>query len=266
MRTRLLFVVSALCACVISSCTNDNENEDAKDKYVAPLSSIADISLNYHATSKSVTLSRDVEAEGATVSLNRGASWINNLKLKGNKVTFEVEENASTFAGHRFDTIVVSVRGKRIGTVCVSQARNPFSSMQLAWANPGSGQRLEELFDGNSTYSGLELTKIVYNLEKTTGGRDSYKNYPAFAFCIEMNHNPEKKIEWYLPTWYEMNKYANGQSYKGTFIQRHDYWWSSTECGDTNAFYIISSSYGQRNTSKRNSYWVVAFRDGKLEE
>ena len=41
---------------------------------------------------------------------------------------------------------------------------------------------------------------------------------------------------------------------------------AEAECGDTNAFYIMSSSYAQRNTSKRNSYWVVAFRDGKLEE
>ena len=71
MKNGQLFVFGVLFTCIISSCTNDKDNEDAQEKYVAPLSSIADISLNYHATSKSVTLSRDVEAEGATVSLNR---------------------------------------------------------------------------------------------------------------------------------------------------------------------------------------------------
>ncbi len=35
---------------------------------------------------------------------------------------------------------------------------------------------------------------------ETTNGNDSYRNYPAFAFCIVMNHDPENNMEWYLPS------------------------------------------------------------------
>ena len=68
------------------------------------------------------------------------------------------------------------------------------------------------------------MTKLVYNLEKTTGGKDSYRNYPAFASCIEMNHDPENNMELYLPSDNEMRSYAIGQSFSGTPLARHNNW------------------------------------------
>ena len=162
------------------------------------MASIDDVSLNYKPSSESVSLSRDVEVEGAVVKLKKGVSWINNVRLSGNKILFDVEENTTTQKGHRFDTICVVAKGQIIGKVCVSQARNPFSGSRLAWDNSKALYQEKALSDKD--LSGLEMTKLVYNLEKTTGGKDSYKNYPAIAFCIEMNHDPEHHMEWYLPS------------------------------------------------------------------
>lgn len=248
----------------MASCGNDDEESVSTTK-VTPLPQMSNVSLSYRASVETVTLARDVQAEGATVSLKKGVSWINNIQLSGKVISFDVEENTGTSAGHRFDTLVVAVNGTRIGTICVTQARNPFSESRLVWANANALYRKEPL--NSSDLSGLEKTKLVYNLEKTTGGKDSYKNYPVFAFCIEMNHDPENNMEWYLPSEDEIRSYDHAQSYSGTPIARHNYWWSSSEDSEGNAFNVYSGSIATRGAVyKGQDWWVVAFRNGKIEE
>lgn len=246
--------------------TSCSSSDDDVSSQIKPLASIDNGSLNYRSSAETVMLSRDVETEGAIVKLKKGVSWINNIRLSGNKILFDVEENTTTTSGHRFDTICVAVKGQVIGTVCVTQARNPFSDTRLAWANSNAMYQNQALSDKD--LSGLEMTKLVYNLEKTTGGKDSYKNYPAFAFCIEMNHDPEHNMEWYLPSENEIRSYAQSQSYKGTPIARHNYWWSSSENHYSGAaFNVYSGSVASRGSvSKAGEWWVVSYRNGKIEE
>ena len=162
----------------LASCGGDDEESGGSASIkVTPLPQMSNVSLSYRASAETVTLARDVEAEGGTVSLKKGVSWINNIHLSGKVLPFDVEENTGISSGHRFDTLVVAVNGTRIGTICVTQARNPFSESRLVWANANALYRKEPL--NSSNLSGLEKTKLVYNLEKTTGGKDSYKNYPA---------------------------------------------------------------------------------------
>ena len=264
-----VFMLS-LASVLAVSCGGGDDDEDRPGSSVStkvePLSPMSDVSLGYRATSQEVTLSRDVQSEGAVVTLKKGVSWINNLHLSGKAITFDVEENTTVSTGHRFDTLVVSVKGTTIGTVCVTQARNPFSDTPLVWSNVGAAYRNAPM--GTHGLSGLEATKLVYNLEKTTGGKDTYKNYPAFAFCIEMNHDPEHHMEWYLPSVDEMRSYAHGQSYSGTPVARHNYWWTSTENHlNGNAYNLFSGSTASRGAvPKAEEWWVVAFRNGKIEE
>lgn len=266
MRKKFSVIFCALIAATFfTACSSDGE-DDVFEK-VTPLSKIKDVSLNYRSSSQSVSLGRNVQNEGAVVSLKKGVSWINNISLSGNTVSFDVEENTNTSSGHRFDTLVVSVKGQRIGTVCVTQARNPFSDTRLVWAKSNALYSDQALCSEN--VSGLEMTKKIYNLEKTTNGKDSYKNYPAFAFCIEMNHDPENNMEWYLPSEDEIRSYEHAQSYSGTPIAKHNYWWSSDEntLQGWRAFNVYSGSIASRGAvPKSEDWWVVAFRNGKIEE
>ena len=254
----------------LASCGGDDEESGGSTSTkVTPLPQMSNVSLSYHASVETVTLARDVQAEGATVSLKKGVSWINNIQLSGKVLSFDVEENTGTSVGHRFDTLVVAVNGTRIGAICVTQARNPFSDTRLVWANENALYRDKPLSSanlGSSDLNGLEMTKLIYKLEKTTDGKDSYKNYPAFAFCIEMNHDPENNMEWYLPSEDEIRSYDHAQSYSGTPIARHNYWWSSTEDHE-GAHNVYSGSTASRGpVYKGQDWWVVAFRNGKIEE
>lgn len=265
---RKLFYVFcyAFIACAIFTACSSDGVEDVIEN-ITPLSKIKDVSLNYRFSSQTISLGRDVQNEGAVVSLKKGVSWINNITLSGNTVSFDVEENNNTSTGHRFDTLIISVKGQRIGTVCVTQARNPFSDTRLEWANTNALFRNQALCSEN--VSGLEMTKKIYNLEKTTNGKDSYKNYPAFAFCIEMNHDPENNMEWYLPSMGEIRSYEQALSYSGTPIAKHNYWWSSDEntFQGWRAFNVYSGSVASRGAvPKSEDWWVVAFRNGKIEE
>lgn len=265
---KILYFACVLLTCTCVACSSSDDEEGAKEKTtIIPLPAIKDISLNYNASNESVTLSRDVQSEGAKARLKGGVSWINNLNLNGRNITFNVEENNNVNVGHRYDTIMIEVQGLCIGKICVTQARNPFSSTRLAWANESAMYRHKAL--SQTDLSGLEMTKLVYNLEKSTGGKDSYKNYPAFAFCIEMNHDPEHNMEWYLPSEEELFSYGYAsQSFKGTPLARHNYWWSSSENSLTGSAYNVdASNYASRGAvSKSGEWWVVAFRNGKIEE
>lgn len=263
---KVLFMLPVLAALfVLVSCSNDDN--DIEEQSIQNLPSIDNVSLNYHASEQEIVLPMEVESVGAEISLRDNSYWISQLQLSGDIITFKVLENQDTEAGHRYDTIVISAKNKIIGTVCVSQARKPITGKRLVWAVSDAMYRNKALC--TSDMSGMEITKAIYNLEKTTNGKDSYKNYPAFAYCIEMNHDPERNMEWHLPSLYEMKAYMKGQSYIGTPFDQHNYWWSATEntlTGD-DAFNLYSQSAVSRGAvSKGGAWWVMAFRNGKMEE
>lgn len=257
-----VFFLATFSACSSS----DNEIELPEEKPVKPLPKIENVSLNYHSSEQTISLPRNIETEGATISLKDGAYWISQLKLNGDKILFNVIENNEIEQGHRFDTIVVKVKSERIGTICVSQARQPISNERLVWAVSSALYRNKAISTDNM--SGLEITKAIYNLSKTTDGKDSYKNYPAFAYCIEMNHDPENNMEWHLPSEQEMRAYAKAQSYNGTPITKHNYWWTASENhSNGNAYSLYSKSIASRGAeSKGKDWWIMAFKNGKMEE
>lgn len=248
-----------------ASCSKEDGNSTTEQ--IKPLPQLDNISLNYHNSEQTVELTRDIEKEKATLTLKDDSYWISKLKLNGNKITFTALENQDVEVGHRYDTILISIDDTRIGSICVTQARKPISPERLVWATSEALYRNKALCE--SGMSGLEITKAIYNLEKTTNGQDSYKNYPAFAYCIEMNHDPENNMEWHLPSMKEMEAYMKGQSYIGTPFDQHNYWWSATEntlTGD-DAFNLYSQSAVSRGAvSKGGDWWVMAFRNGKMEE
>lgn len=260
-----LMTVLALMQIVFVSCSSDDNDSDVN---LAPqLPKLKNVSLNYHHSEQNVSLPFDIEAKGCSVYLKYSSYWITKLKLSGRTISFNVLENGDIEIGHRFDTLVISnSKGGRIGSICVTQARRPISMKRLVWAMADAMYKNKALC--KSDMSGLEITKAIYNLSKTTNGKDSYKNYPAFAYCIEMNHDPENNMEWHLPSEDEIRVCANGQSYKGTPFYQHNYWWSASENSLTgDAFNIHSESTASRGAvSKSGDWWVMAFRNGKMEE
>lgn len=257
--------VIATLAIALSFVACGGDDSDSSEKEVMPLGKIDNVSLNYHSSSQQVVLPRDVESEGAIVSLKDGVGWISGLTLHGNTISFQVVENTEKDRGHRFDTIVVSSSNKRIGTICVSQARVPISSTRLAWALSEAEYRNHALLDGE--LSGKKITEAIYKLSKITGGIDNYHNYPAFEYCIEMNHDPENNMEWHLPSIEEMYKYEHMQSFESTPFGKHNYWWSASE-GVTDLAYSLDShtSAARGGESKGLQWWVMAFRNGKMVE
>lgn len=251
-------------AIVLCGCSKSNDPAPT-EKQVLALPKMENISLNYHPSEQQISLARDVQSEGATVTLKDKAYWITKLTLNKSTITFNVLENTETESGHRFDTILISHKGIRIGSICVSQARKNISPTRLIWASPSATYLNKAI--STQGMSGQEITKAIYNLSKTTNGKDSYKNYPAFAFCIEMNHDPENNMEWYLPTKEEVRKHSIAQSYNGTPLQQHNYWWTSSENTlNGNAYSVYSQSIASRGAeNKSTDWWVIAFRNGKME-
>lgn len=263
---KILFLGLVILSMVYISCSDDKKMEDHDDLKIQELPKLDNVSLDYHSSEQMITLARDVESEGAIVSLKDNSYWISKLNLSGSTLSFNILENTEVERGHRFDTIIISNKGVKIGSICVSQARKPISTKRLVWAISSAMYRNDALC--KSDMSGQEITKAIYNLSKTTNGKDSYKNYPAFAYCIEMNHDPEKNMEWHLPSLTEMRGYANAQSYEGTPIIQHNYWWTATENslrGD--AFSLYSKSVASRGSvSKGQDWWIMAFRNGEMIE
>ena len=273
---KILFLVITALSFGVVSCSEDDitsENEEITDDgntdeevEIKELPKMDNVSLDYHPSEQIINLPRDVESEGASISLKYDSYWITQLELKGDAISFKALENTENETGHRFDTIFISNQGVNIGSICVSQARRPISPTRLVWAVSSAIYRNKAL--GDLSWSGQEMTKAIYNLEKTTNGKDSYKNYPAFAYCIEMNHDPENNMEWHLPSFYEMREYANGQSYEGTPFDKHNYWWSASENDlNGNAFSLYAGSTASRGAeSKGKDWWVMAFRNGEMCE
>lgn len=248
---KILFLVLAALVILISCSSEESESR----KKIETLPKIKNISLDSKSSSQEVLLPKDIESEGAVISLKDNVFWINQLSLKQNKITFDVIENIYTEQGHRFDTIEIKVDKIRIGTICVTQARQSMSPNNMVWAYPNAPLFNGELPEG---LSGMEATKYIFNLEKTTKGKDSYKNYPVFAHCIEMNHEPENNMEWHLPTSFEMSEeYGVYQ-----IFDKHEFWWTAED--GSGRGYPFSTSHGTTSKSKSERYWVYAFRNGKI--
>jgi len=243
-KTFLLLTVFCLFRC--------SGGDDEEILQITPLGKIDNVSLDYQASSQMVSLTRDIESEGATLALKDNAFGISHLTLSENIITFDVLENIYTEPGCRFDTIEIKIAGERIGTICVSQARTFKPEGRLKWSTENASYYINKLDDSEG---GLEATKFIYNLEKTTNGADSYKNYPAFAYCIEMNHDPENNIEWYLPSDSEM--YAKEDDLYSDF-SKHNYWWS-TNNGSNGYAFPFSVIHGTTKVSKLSSYYIYAF-------
>lgn len=272
MKTKLIMLAIALIA--ICSCSKENSDIEPDDPAVEVLDSIDDLSLDYHYSTQTIVLSRDVEQEGATIELKDNSYWISRLELNGKAITFEVIENTESDRGCRYDTIEIKVNEQIIGSVCVSQARSPISLTKLAWALPEAMYSDEWLTNYQDNISGKEMTQLIYDLEKTTNGKDSYKNYPAFAYCIEMNLDPEKNLEWHLPTYSEMQVYQERQSWEDTPFGEHPieryaiYWWAADESNYSYCAHWLNSSSpaSSGGTDKTTEMWVMAFRNGAVVE
>ena len=255
MKNLQLLIVFAI---IISSCKKDDlKSEEPK---VVQLEKIAPVSIDSKSHSETITLSRDVQKEGAAIILKDKSFWISNLKLNSNKLSFDVLENIYYDKGFRFDTILITVKDIIIGKITVVQARNRNSDKRCVWANLNANYINKTIAPNIS--SGLDLTKYVYNLGKTTNGVDNYKNYPAFAYCIDMNKDPANNMEWYLPSLAEMQDVQNRYNYH--FFSLHVYWWTASDYG-SNVF-PFSETNGTTLFSKSEDYWIYAFRTGSKEQ
>lgn len=243
----------AIFAFIMVAC-GEKENQEQQQP-VEQLGDIASVSLDSKAQSASVTLSRDVSSENVSLSTKDNAYWIKNLKANGNTISFNVEENPNVSTGHRFDTVIINVGNQTIGKFCVSQARTRKSTNKLAWANSSAKYSQQRL---PTDMTGKELTEFIYRLEQTTNGEDSYHNYPAFEYVIEMNHDPANNMEWHLGTNDEIpdmrlySQFADG------------YYW---QADDQNGTYARVFKYNTGATSrlKTEINYVYAMRNGSMD-
>lgn len=249
-----LFLLSAM-VCALGMFATCDDKEEQTTIPVEQLDPIATVSLDSKSQTASVALSRDIATENATLSVKENAYWIKNLQVNGDRVSFNVEENPNVSTGHRYDTVIISVKNQTIGKFCVTQARNRKSSEKLPWANSNATYSQERIPSG---MSGVELTMFIYNLEKSTNGADSYHNYPAFEYVIEMNHDSANNMEWHLGVHDEIPDMRMYDQFADGF-----YW----QADDQSATYARVFKYMTGSTSKvkteRN--YVYAFRNGSMD-
>lgn len=224
------------------------------------------ISLNFHGQLVNYTL--PTPNQGYNIKVKNSAYWISELRLNGNNMSFYAVENNELDRGYRTDTIVIYKGKYNIGEICVHQARTYISPEPLAWALPNAMYSTEILSE--DYYTGQQLTQMVYELEKTTNGKDSYKNYPAFAYCIEMNIDPENNMEWHLENIdaiedYCREEYGNRQDFMRTPFAEHNIWWTATDYYDT-APVIVRSTTASSVSSKLDEHYVLSFRNGRIDE
>lgn len=257
MKRSIFLIAYLMLAAFMVACGPNNEEikPDEPKESPKPLSALKTISLDSNPSHQEVTLSRDVQKEGATAKSLDNASWIKHIGISGNKLSFDVEENPNVATGHRFDTLAIYVEDVKIGTVCVTQARTRKPTEKMAWCTKSATYYTKE----TPKVSGKELTKLIYNLEKTTNGADSYKNYPAFAYCIEMNHDPENDMEWHLPTESEVGDIRGDD----TFTE--GYYWTAEGLRDTESARVYKSNAAATTRKKTEKNLVYAFRNGSAE-
>ena len=254
-----LFVIMLCNLACLSGCSkeNGNNNGNNSNSSIIPIGVVPNVSLDSNPTSKEVALSRDVESEGATLVLLNNSSWIRNLKLSNNIVSFNVEENSDVYRGHRFDTIEVQINNSRIGTICVTQARNRKSLNKLNWCTDQASHYGTRIPSNLTT--GKEITQYIYNLEKTTNGTDSYHNYPAFEYVIEMNHDPEHNMEWHLGCGSEIPDMRFYSQFGDGF------YWQADDLGTGTYAMVFKYMTGATSKKKTETHLVYALRNGSME-
>lgn len=217
------------------------ENEEVGK--IISLNKIDDISLDYNAYSQTIIVSRNIE--NCKYYIKGNSFWLSNVEIKDNKISFDVLENIYYQKGYRSDSIIITEKDNKIGSIAVFQARNPYSPTKLAWCTDNATYKNKGI-DGNLT--GKQVTEFICNISKTTSGKDSYKNYPAIAYCIEMNHDLNN-IEWYLPSPSEMMKILANKGFE--FFKFNNFW--SSENFNYRAIYCRFSDNKQQQTNMNDS-------------
>lgn len=249
-----MVLIAAICMC---SCKNDTETQPPY------MPKIENISLSHKGQRVSEVL--PIDGGNINLRLKYNSYWIQELECQGNTLKFYAVENLERDRGYRSDTIYILRNNSEIGKVCVVQARNCISEKPLKWARAEAKYSKEQI--AGLGLSGQEITRLIYNLEKTTQGTDTYKNYPAFAYCIEMNIDPENNLEWHLPDIGQIEDCQEmRQDYKDTPFGVHNNWWSASD-RDGAAYWITTVTGGSYGPSpKSNEYYVMAFKDGEIIE
>lgn len=215
---KILF--SIMVTLVIAGCSKSGDEKQNEDNTTINIEKPNDISASYDSEEYTVLLSENLIGVAEAKIHDYNSDFIRNVKLSGNKISFWLEENSNTNRGYREGQIDIIVNGTCIQSFKVYQARNSECSEALQWCNDKGTFTTNDLLDF-SKKTGKEITEYIYNLEKTTNGTDTYKNYPAFAYCIEMNHDLPN-IEWYLPTKNEMENILIEKGYR--YFKNKEFW------------------------------------------
>lgn len=260
------YFLALICVVCFACEKGESNNDDGSSNTTIVLNPIADVCVDYPSESTTISVSQNIENKDITVIPDD--TWVRNFKITGNTISFDVLENTERTRGYRSLKVKLMQNDKEIGIYSVFQTRRPTSEGTMIFAN--SNATTSPLIPVNIT-NGLDATKYVYNLEKTTSGRDSYKNYPAFAFCIEMNHDPENNMEWFLPSNDEITE---GKPYYNDFKKLYDnldatlvgrpYFWGSLGGGTQTAIAYQLSQNGVQfvgmNAYSNKSYYVIALK------
>ena len=189
-----------------------SENEDNS---LTQMGRVAEISRDYTEQSLSVKIPTQLNEQDIICNLRHDSYWINDILASKEHIKFHVELNSDRSKGYRSDTIDLFCKGVNVGYIEVYQARHPMSLQKLTWGP----DILLSLPKGD----GKKETEMLYHFCKNSDGRYSLSDFPAFAYCIEMNHNPEKNMEWYLPS-------ERSEKYREVSNNNYPFdFWSSTE-------------------------------------
>lgn len=235
----LLIILPVLFAFVFNACSSDSRENDVDE---ITIDRLEDLKTSYESKEYSVKLSKDLTGLAEVKIHDYNSDFIRDLKLKGDKIEFWLEENTNTSRGYRTGQIDIISSGKVIQTFNIYQSRTPFAPTTLQWSNANATFDPDELADVVQSSNAKEITQFVYNLEKNTNGRDSYKNYSAFAYCIEMNPDPENNMEWYLPFGMALPIIRNGG---WQLVNYKEYW---TAAGYSNGAMAVKYSTNKVQT------------------
>ena len=173
-----------------------------------------------------------------------------------------MEQNNNTARGYRQGIIDITANDKVIQSFNVYQARNPEAPRTLQWCTEKASYGTADLYIKD--FSAKQITQFICNLEEYTHGQNSYKNYPAFAYCIEMNHDLSN-IEWYLPSRSEMWNTLASKGYN--YFKNKEFWISrSTIRGEAYILMIKSLSYGIAETYYPKDEYKYVFATRSEEE
>lgn len=196
---KILFLMMA--ALLSVGCSKEKAEDEKKSKI--EIGEIPPVSISYEDAIHEIELPKDLSSIAVANIHDYNSDFIRDIKITKegtkSKVTFWSQKNTETNRGYREGQIdIMSTEGEFISSFRVYQARNPFAPTKLQWCTEKATYDVDKLLDVVQRSNGKQITQFIYNLEKETNGKDSYKNYPAFAYCIEMNHDPANNMEWYL--------------------------------------------------------------------